>query len=102
MTHAQVGVTDGRVLADLLGRAVGDLAPVVEDRDAVGDVHDHAHVVLDERDRRAELAVDVQDEAAHVLLLLDVHAGHRLARGPRSAPRAPGAARAPRALPAPG
>src|SRR6266581_4423564 len=78
MTHAEVGVTDGRVLADLLGRAVGDLAPVVEDRDAVGDVHDHAHVVLDERDRRAELAVDVEDEAAHVLLLLDVHAGHRL------------------------
>jgi len=34
--------------------------------------------VLDERDRRAELAVDVEDEAAHVLLLLDVHAGHRL------------------------
>src|SRR5436189_1555337 len=78
MAHPEVGVEDGRVLADLGGRAVGDLAPVVEDHDAVRDVHDHAHVVLDERDRRAELRVDVEDEAAHVFLLLDVHAGHRL------------------------
>src|SRR6266513_3926934 len=78
MAHPEVGVEDGRVLADVLGLAVSDLAPVVQDRDAIGDVHDHAHVVLDERDRRAELLVDVEDEAAHVLLLLDVHAGHRL------------------------
>src|SRR5438445_2043385 len=78
MAHPEVGVEDGRVLADLGGRAVGDLAPVVEDHDAVRDVHDHAHVVLDERDRRAELRVDVEDEAAHDFLLLDVHAGHRL------------------------
>src|SRR5437867_7704884 len=78
MAHPEVGVEDRRVLPDLLGRAVGDLAPVVEDHHAVGDVHDHAHVVLDERDRRVELRVDVEDEAAHVLLLLDVHAGHRL------------------------
>ena len=34
--------------------------------------------MLDQRDRRAELVVDVEDEAAHVLLLLDIHAGHRL------------------------
>ena len=34
--------------------------------------------MLDQDDRRAELVVDVEDEAAHVLLFLDVHAGHRL------------------------
>src|SRR5207249_8741567 len=65
MAQPEIGVENGRVLTDLLGHAIGDLAPVVEDRDAIGDVHDHAHVVLDERDRRAELSVDVEDEAAH-------------------------------------
>jgi hypothetical protein len=34
--------------------------------------------VLDEDDGRPELVIDVEDEAAHVLLFLDVHAGHRL------------------------
>ena len=58
--------------------AVGDLAAVVEHHDPVGDVHHHPHVVLDQRDRRAELVVDVEDEAAHVLLLLDIHSRHRL------------------------
>src|SRR5207248_1347608 len=78
MRHSEIGVEHRLVLAHLVGRAVGDLAPVVQHDHAVGDVHDHAHVVLDERDRRAELAVDVEDEAAHVLFLLDVHAGHGL------------------------
>src|SRR5262245_1138003 len=77
MRQSQVGVEHGLVLADLLGRAVGDLPAVVEHCHAVGDVHDHAHVVLDQRHGGAELSVDVEDEAAHVLFLLDVHAGHR-------------------------
>ena len=34
--------------------------------------------MLDQDDRGAVVIVDVEDEAAHVLLLLDVHAGHRL------------------------
>src|SRR5258705_2761930 len=78
MRDPEIGVEHGLVLAHLLGRAVGDLAPVVEHDHAVGDVHHHAHVVLDERHGGPELAVDVEDEAAHVLLLLDVHAGHGL------------------------
>src|SRR6185369_11302967 len=78
MGDAQVGVEHGRLLADLLGRAVGDRAAVVQHDDVVGDVHDHAHVVLDQGDGGAELAVDVEDEAAHVFLLLDVHPRHRL------------------------
>ena len=41
--------------ADFVGRAVGDLAAVVEHGDVVGQVHHHADVVLDEDDRRAEL-----------------------------------------------
>src|SRR3989454_5696341 len=92
MAQPQVGAEHGLVLAHLVGPAVGDLAPVVEHDHAVGDVHDHAHVVLDQRDRRVELVVDVEDEAAHVFLLLDVHAGHRLVEQqqlPLGGPRPP-------------
>ena len=64
--------------ADLVRRAVGDFAAVIEHDDAIGDVHHDAHIVLDQCDRRAELVVDVEDEAAHVLFFLDVHPGHRL------------------------
>ena len=64
--------------AHLIGRAVADLLAVVEHDHAIGDVHHHAHVVLDQHDRRAVLLVDVEHEAAHVLLFLDVHAGHGL------------------------
>src|SRR2546426_2566008 len=92
MAQPQVGAEHGLVLAHLVGPAVGDLLAVVEHDHAVGDVHDHAHVVLDQRDRRAELIVRVEDEAAHVLLLLDVHPRHRL-RPPherRARPARPG------------
>jgi len=47
-------------------------------RVSVGDIHDDAHVVLDEDDRDAALLVHVQDVACHVLLLVLVHAAHRL------------------------
>ena len=33
------------------GRAFGQHAPAAHDRDAVGDVHDHVHVVLDHHNR---------------------------------------------------
>src|SRR6266849_11137882 len=46
----EIGVDDGAVGAHGIGRALGDLAAVVQDRHAIGDVHHHAHVVLDERD----------------------------------------------------
>src|SRR5258705_10728258 len=78
MGHTQVGVDHALVGPDLVGSAVGDLAAVVERDHAVRDVHHHAHVVLDERDGGVELVVDAEDEAAHVFLLLDVHARHRL------------------------
>jgi len=38
--------------ADLLGPALGDLFAMIQHRDAVGDVHHHAHIVLDQHDRR--------------------------------------------------
>src|SRR5262245_57868418 len=76
--RAEVGADHLGVVAHVVGRAVADLLAVVEHDHTVGDVHHHAHVVLDQHDRGAELVVDVEHEATHVLLLLDVHAGHRL------------------------
>src|SRR5215831_15295846 len=78
MGDSEVGVHDRLILAHDLRRAVGDLPAVVEHDHAVGDVHDHAHVVLDEGDGGAELVVHVEDEAGHVLLLLHVHPRHGL------------------------
>src|SRR5438105_4015985 len=72
MHRSEIGVEHGLILADLLGRAVGDLATVVEHGHAVGDVHDHAHVVLDQRDRGAEFGVDVEGGAGHLFFLLAV------------------------------
>src|SRR6267378_677226 len=62
----------------LVGCAFGDLLAHVEDGDPVGDVHDHAHIVLDQDHGDAPLLVDVEHEARHVLLLLVVAPAHRL------------------------
>src|SRR2546425_12801775 len=76
--HPEVGVDDLLVAAHFIRRAVGELAAVVEHHHAVRDIHHHAHVMLDQHDGGAIVVVDVEDEAAHVLLFLEVHAGHGL------------------------
>src|SRR4029453_2359901 len=76
MSNPEVGVHHHLVLADDLGRAVGDLPAVVEHDHPVRDVHDHAHVVLDQGDGGAELVVQGEDAAGDVLLLLDVLPSH--------------------------
>src|SRR5437879_9134059 len=53
MGHPEVGVDDGAVGAHGIGNTLGDLAAVVQGHHAVGDVHHHAHVVLDQGDGRA-------------------------------------------------
>ncbi len=68
----------GFVGAHFLRRSVADLLAVIEDDDPIGYVHHHAHVVLDQHNRGAVLLVDIENEPAHVLLFLHVHAGHRL------------------------
>src|SRR5881628_697858 len=78
MAQPEVGVEHGLVLTHLAEPAICDLPPIIQHGHAIGDVHDHAHVVLDQRDGGPELAVGVEDEAAHVFLLLDVHPRHRL------------------------
>src|SRR5690242_21560182 len=76
--YSQVRLDHHRIAPNLVRWAVGNLAAVVQHHDTVGYVHHYAHIMLDQRDGGAEVVVHVEDEAAHVLLLLDVHAGHRL------------------------
>src|SRR5688500_3986566 len=67
---AEVGFDHILVMLDRLRPPVGNADPVVEHHDAVAQIHHHAHVVLDERDRGAEMLAHVEHEAAHILLLL--------------------------------
>ncbi len=71
LDHVAIGAND-------VGRPVGYLLPVIQDDDAVGDIHHHPHVVLDQHDGGLELAIHVEDEPAHVLLFFHVHPRHRL------------------------
>src|SRR5262245_63089703 len=66
---AQIGLDHGGIGADLFRRSLGDLLSHVEDGHPHGDVHHHAHVVLDEDDGGAPFLVDVDGEASYVLLL---------------------------------
>ena len=78
LAGAEVGRDHGRIALHVGGRAFGDLAAAVEHDHVVGDVHDDAHVVLDQDDGDAALLVHVEDVARHVLLLVLVHAAHGL------------------------
>ena len=78
MLLAQVGPDHVRVGGHLCGRAGADRPAEVDHHHPVGQVHHQAHVVLDHDDRDAQLVADVEDEAGHVLGLLEVHPGHRL------------------------
>ena len=46
--------------------------------DAIGEIGDHLHVVLDPDHRHVQFMLDAQDEAREVLALLAVEAGRRL------------------------
>jgi hypothetical protein len=53
-THRpEIGLDDLRVLADLGRRALGDLGAEVQRHDAIGERHQHLHVVLDDDDGHA-------------------------------------------------
>ncbi len=75
---AQVGLDDAGVVRDVVEAALGDLDPVVERHDAVGDPLDDVHVVLDHEDRESELVAQAGDHLGHLVRLLRVHPGGRL------------------------
>src|SRR5438445_383638 len=55
--RSQVGVEDALVLLHLFRRSLGEQLAVREAVDVLGELHDHAHVVLDDEQRDAELPV---------------------------------------------
>ena len=50
---SEIGFLDAGVVDDVAGSAECDAAAGVEDCDAVGDLHHHRHVVLDQQQRAA-------------------------------------------------
>src|ERR1039457_1572743 len=51
---------------------------VAEHHHVIADAGHHVHVVLDQQNRGAQCVARIEDKARHVLLLLLVHARHRL------------------------
>src|SRR6266446_4034444 len=76
MRYPEIRIDYRLIAAHFVRRAIADAFAVIQHHDTVGDIHDHTHVVLDQHDGRTVLLVDVEHEAAHVLLLLDVHSCH--------------------------
>jgi hypothetical protein len=58
---------DGRIGADVLRRALGDLPARAEHRDGVGDLHDEADHVLDDDDGDALVVADPAQELDRVI-----------------------------------
>src|SRR3972149_2463914 len=77
---SEVRLNHSRVCLDLLRAPLRDLFAEVQDRDPVGDIHHHAHIVLnqDTRDSPTLRLIDLQYEPGHVLGLLEVQPCHRL------------------------
>src|SRR5690606_13467785 len=74
----EIGGDDALVPLYLGRRAFGDLPAEIERDDLVGDRHDEAHVMLDEKDGDAELVPDALDEAAERADLFVIEAARGL------------------------
>ena len=90
--RAQVGLDDARVARDEGGRPLGDLLPVVQHHDPVGQRHDRPEQVLDHQDREA-LAAKLPEERDHRRSTSVGSA--RTSPRPAAAPGGPSRARAP-------
>jgi len=74
------GIFHRRIAQDRIERAGLDQPAVTHHRDAVGDFGDHAHVVGDEENSGAVVALQVADQGEDLLLRGDVERGGRLVR----------------------
>src|SRR5512135_3757979 len=65
---AQVSVHDAFVALNFVRSTFGNLFAKVQDGDAVGDIHHHAHVMLDQDagDLPFLVLVDVENETRHI------------------------------------
>ena len=79
-------------MADLFGVATGDHVAVVEHDDVVGDVHHHAHVMLDQQYGDPVVVAQVADDVAQGVGLGRVEAGGRFVQADEFRPRAHGPA----------
>src|SRR5262249_15836116 len=87
---SEIGVDHATIFGDGLRRALGDLLPVVEDHDALGQPHHGRHDVLDD-DEPESLRVEGADEGDHLAQLRGVEAGHPLVEEEEPRPRGEGA-----------
>ncbi len=75
---AEIGGDHLRIGLDLGGRALRDLAPVIEHDDVVRNAHDDAHVVLDQKDRQRMLFADLEKQVVQLAGFARVEACRRL------------------------
>mmetsp|Transcript_23536 Transcript_23536/g.41576 ORF Transcript_23536/g.41576 Transcript_23536/m.41576 type:complete len:380 (-) Transcript_23536:215-1354(-) len=78
MRDAQIGINHRLIAAHFIGRAITDLLAIIHDNHPVAQVHNHAHIVFNQRNGRPKFVIHIQDKAAHVLFFLNVHPRHRL------------------------
>ena len=89
----EVRLDHARVALDVRGRALGDLLAVVEHGDAVGHLHHHAHVVLDEEDGEPRSSTSRRSSSIRLRASPWVHARGRLVEQQQRRARSRGRAR---------
>src|SRR5262245_12958437 len=90
---AEIRLDDPRARLNLPRRALGDLLAVVQDGHAIGDLHDHAHVVLDQDDGEVQVGDEPAQQAHERPSLTLAHAAGRPVRQQRRGLGGQGAAR---------
>src|SRR5262249_15953974 len=75
---AEIRLDDPRARLNLSRRALGDLLAVVQNGHPIGDLHDHAHVVLDQDDGEVEIGDEAAQQPHERACLALGHAGGRL------------------------
>src|SRR5215216_449658 len=73
----QIGGDHIGVVANACRLAVGDLLSMVEDHDMVRNIHDHTHIVLDQKDGNSMLVPNSVQEFAQLGALPRIEPGRR-------------------------
>ena len=75
---AEIGADHLRLVAHLLGRAVGDLQAELQRHHLVGDAHHQVHVMLDQQDAELELLADAPQQLRQLIHLAVIEPARRL------------------------
>ena len=76
--HPEVRINHVLVALNLSGGSISDHAAEVQNIDAVRDLHNKIHVMLNDKYRQTELVFDLPDKAGQLQGFLGVHAGSGL------------------------